>query len=57
MALPSSENLAYRGINTGNAKCIAYRGFICEEIIVDLWNDAIRFSVNIVRRFRNRVEF
>ena len=57
MALPNSENLAYRGITTGNAQCIAYRGFICSIIVISTWNDAIRFSVNIVRKLINKVEF
>lgn len=56
MALPSSENLAYRGITSGNSGCIAYRGFIC-GIIQTVWKDAIRFSVLIKRKLLNRVEF
>lgn len=58
MAMPSSENLAYRGINTGNAGCMAYRGFVCGVVIQQkLWNDAIRFSTYIKRKLNFRVEF
>ncbi len=55
MALPSAKNLAYRGILSGNAKCIAWRGFFCDAS--PTWNDAIRFSVFIKRKFNFRVEF
>ena len=50
MALPDPENLAYRGINTGDAGCIAYRGFICS--VKEIWNKAIRVTLTIVRSIR-----
>lgn len=57
MALPDSENLAYRGITSDNAKCMAYRGFICGvDILVSGWRDAILFTVLIKRKLRNLVE-
>lgn len=55
MALPDAEQLAYRGIISGNAQCMAYRGFIC-SIIVSGWKDAIRFTVFLKRKLLSRVE-
>lgn len=58
MAFPNPENLAYRGINTGNVKCIAYRGFIYDIIDeIEGWKDVITFSVNIIRKLTFKVEF
>ena len=55
MALPDSEHLAYRGNTSGNAQCMAYRGFIC-GIIISIWKDTIRLSVLIKRKLLSRVE-
>lgn len=48
MALPDPENLAYRGITSGNAGCIAYRGFICDAI-TQVWQEIITFTLYIKR--------
>lgn len=55
MALPDPEQLAYRGITSGNAQCMAYRGYIC-GIIVSGWRDAIRFTVFLKRTLQHIVE-
>lgn len=51
MALPDAENLAYRGITSDNAQCIAYRGFICGAIIKYFIN-SLRAIVLVTRVFR-----
>lgn len=55
MALPSSKNLAYRGINTGESGCIAYRGFVC-GFVAKMWKDTLRLTVLIRRKLSNVVE-
>ncbi len=47
MALPSAKNLAYRGILSGNAKCIAWRGFFCDAS--STWNEIKKFTLTIKR--------
>lgn len=58
MALPDPEQLAYRGITSGNARCMAYRGYICDLIIAGSgWRDAIRLTVFLKRKLLMKVEF
>jgi len=54
--MPSPEQLAYRGLTSGSAQCMAYRGFIC-GVIVRSWHDTMKFTVQIVRKLGNRVAF
>lgn len=55
MALPNPENLAYRGITSGNAQCIAYRGFIC-GVVVQAWQEVVSFIVYVRRIVRIYVD-
>ena len=55
MALPDAENLAYRGITSGNAQCIAYRGFICGIIIIS-WRDIKELTLTIKKLILFNVE-
>ena len=55
MALPTGENLAYRGITSGNAQCIAYRGFIC-GVIVQTWQKVVHFTLYITRQFNISIQ-
>jgi len=49
MAWPSAEQIAYRGINTGNAEVMAYRGW---KIFSTRLLNAIRVIVQISRSLR-----
>lgn len=54
MALPDAENLAYRGITSGDAQCIAYRGYVC-GYVVQKWRDTIEFTMVIARQINKIV--
>lgn len=55
MALPNAENLAYRGQTSGNARCMAWRGFFCEPVIQS-WKEIVRFSLYLTRTFKTILE-
>lgn len=50
-----SENLAYRGITSGESQCAAYRGYIC-GLLVKVWRDVLRLKVTIQRSIHRKVE-
>lgn len=45
MALPPAKDLAYRGINTGNAESMAYRGWVITIKVISA--KVLRFTVSI----------
>lgn len=55
MASPSAKQLAYRGIVSGNAQCMAYRGMVC-NLVLSLWQNSIRFTVYVSKKLRFEVE-
>jgi len=56
MALPKPENLAYRGITSGKAQCMAWRGFFCGLDIIPNYNSVIKFKVYLSSLLKNKVE-